>query len=98
MENMIENTVLENWKRENFLSKSLWFYYFFLSAWKLHISMADKQSNTNKSIKSVINTNKWIEHKTKLKTKNKMRQKLSRQNKSLNRLCTLSGSTHKTTP
>ena len=47
MENMIENTVLENWKRENFLSKSLWFYYFFLSAWKLHISMADKQSNTN---------------------------------------------------
>ena len=29
MEYMIENTVLENWKRENFLSKSLWFYYYF---------------------------------------------------------------------
>ena len=34
MEYMIENTVLENWERENFLSKSSWFYYFFIISLK----------------------------------------------------------------
>ena len=47
MEYMIENTVLENWKRENFFPNLHGFIIFLLSAWNLHISMADKQSNTN---------------------------------------------------